>query len=118
MNDESADAMDQEVKEAMVGHHFESFQRRFFQDVDPAATLRFETPKDKTPACLWLPKGEIWINPAMVSMSPKTCRVLLLHELIHHKLNFRDGDPDEAEGERFQGEIKRLFDAGAYAGLL
>jgi len=73
MNDQSTEAMDQEVKEAMVGHYFGSFQRNFFKDVEPAATLRFETPKDQTPAGLWLPKGEIWINPAMAAMSPKTC---------------------------------------------
>jgi hypothetical protein len=118
MNDQSSEAMGRELKETMVGHYFESYQRNFFQDVDPAATLKIEAPLDKTPACLWLPKGEIWINPAMVELSPKTCRIHLLHELIHHKLHFRDGDADAAEGERFQAEVKRLFEAGAYKGLL
>ncbi len=47
----------------------------------------------------------------------KLCGFLLLHELAHAALRKRDGDADEKEGERFNAEIKRLKDAGAYDNL-
>ncbi|HZD75650.1 MAG TPA: hypothetical protein VE218_01510 [Acidobacteriaceae bacterium] len=49
---------------------------------------------------------------------PKMRQVLILHELIHNALFHRFGDPDHEEGERFQAEVKRLWDAGAYKNLL
>ena len=45
-------------------------------------------------------------------------KIAILHELVHSKLHKQNGDPDEAEGQRFQAEIKRLLEAGAYKGLL
>lgn len=53
-----------------------------------------------------------------VILDKKICRILILHELIHHALLETTGDPDANEGAPFQAEVERLWVLGAYKGLL
>jgi hypothetical protein len=53
-----------------------------------------------------------------VARSKKLRQVLILHELIHNALLCQFGDPDHEEGDKFQAEVQRLWDAGAYRKLL
>lgn len=53
-----------------------------------------------------------------VIRAKKLCKVIILHELIHRWLIYRDGDADKDEGPRFQKEVDRLWSEGAYRKLL
>jgi hypothetical protein len=69
------------------------------------------------PSC-YVPQTNEIVLQSSLSKYPKLCRILILHELIHSRLYHENGDPDEAHGERFQAEIKRLWDSGAYAKVM
>lgn len=118
MRDEFEGVINDEFKEAKIGFILEALQNRYFAEIEPRATLAFEQPETGSPACLHLPKGEIWIDPAIAHRSFKISGVLLLHELIHHKLFIRDGYMADEEGPNFQVEVARLFKEGAYAKFL
>ena len=53
----------------------------------------------------------IWIDPS-IQAQPKFVRIVMLHECLHIK------NPRMNHGKVFKQEIKRLFEAGAYDGLL
>ncbi len=69
------------------------------------------------PACFLRSAKTIYLEKATTS-SEKFSRIALLHEMIHINLVEDGGDPDEAHEARFQGEVRRLFEAGAYRNLL
>ncbi len=45
-------------------------------------------------------------------------QIALLHEMVHVKLYSENNDPDAQHGQRFQAEIQRLKESGAYDRLL
>lgn len=62
--------------------------------------------------------GTICIDESVYTFQEKTTPILILHELVHYNLFLETGDPDSEEGQRFQKEVRRLWDAGAYKKLL
>jgi hypothetical protein len=100
--------------EAVLLIYLREFEKKYFPPSAPIKAL--EVTDVDGPSCS-TSEGVIQINP-VVSSWPKTCKILILHELIHHALRGRNGDPDAGEGEHFQDEVKRLWDKGAYRNLL
>lgn len=98
----------------VLKHQMRIFEVRYFSGIPPVADL--EVGDVEGPAML-TPERIIRISPSAASWS-KIRQVLVLHELIHHALWQRDGNPDEDEGARFQAEVERLWEAGAYKNLL
>lgn len=108
------DAISCEASETTLATRLRGYQRRYFPAME---ALGLELEGLPGPAC-FLPETKIIrINPS-VKAFPKLCAILILHELIHAELLRRDNDADEAEGERFQAEVKRLWACDAYARLL
>ena len=103
-----------EANKTVLTSRLRAYEQKYFASVAPVVGL--ELARIMGPAGL-LPTRIIQINPVVASFS-KLCGVLLLHELIHHKLMLEDGDPDEEEGARFQAEVARLWEVGAYRNLL
>ena len=89
-------------------------QDKYFPSVPYVADI--EIVDDLHPACL-TPSNVIQLSRNVI-LSQKMCKVLILHELIHHALRAVTGDPDEAEGAVFQAQVDRLWNEGAYRGLL
>lgn len=91
------------------------YESRYFADSVPVQNIRVVQMDNA--ACYLLAEDCLCISDAVVR-SWKLIRILILHELIHRKLLAQNGDPDREEGERFQVEVKRLWEAGAYRKLL
>jgi hypothetical protein len=70
------------------------------------------------PAWLNALTGTINIDERVSTFQEKTTPILILHELIHWSLFEDNGDPDEGHGDRFQAELTRIKNLGAYAGFL
>jgi hypothetical protein len=49
---------------------------------------------------------------------PKLCCFIVLHELINNSLFWKCGSVQPYEGDEFEKEVKRLWEANAYSGLL
>ena len=103
-----------EANKTVLTSRLQAYERKYFASVAPV--LGLELVPIPGPAGL-LPSRIVQINPVIASF-PKICGIMLLHELIHHKLMLEHGDPDEEESERFQAEVARLWEAGAYRNLL
>jgi hypothetical protein len=116
MCDSSADALSLETSEALLNYWAKKYQAQYFSTTLPAPSVEIGAP-DKGPACYLLSENVILIHPAVTPFI-KLCKPLTLHELIHFNLFKKYGDPDEPEGQRFQAERQRLWEAGAYADLL
>ena len=90
------------------------FQKEYFSGVPCVAGL--EIAPDVPGPALLTETGAIRVHSAAATW-PRTARVLILHELIHHALQQKDVSDDE-DGEPFQAELERLWKAGAYRKLL
>ena len=112
----AADRLLLESSRTTLEFSVQGLRAKYFQDSAPAESLSLSETLDG-PSC-YVPQANEIILQAALSKYPKLCRVLILHELIHSKLYRENGDPDEAHGERFQAEVKRLWGAGAYAKVL
>jgi hypothetical protein len=113
-DESSGEALTTETHEAFLRGFLRSFESRYFAGVLPVEDLSLQAPPEGGPACLYL--NVVRIDPGVAPFY-KLCKILILHELIHHKLLISDGDADENEGERFQAEVERLQNEGAYARL-
>jgi hypothetical protein len=91
------------------------YELRYFADSAPIQNIRV-VPMDNA-ACYVLEENCLYVSEAS-ALSWKLIRIVILHELIHRKLLAQNGDPDPDEGDRFQAEVQRLWDAGAYRRLL
>ena len=92
-----------------------SLKHKYFEE---QAEIALKIDKDKTSMGCYLPSTDtIVLDPGIVAQV-KTCQIVMLHELVHRKLYKENGDADEEHGERFQTEIRRLFELGAYRALL
>lgn len=94
----------------------DAYQKTYFPRHDPKCNIQI-VDNAGGPACFDHSTKIMYVETA-ATISEKLSRILLLHEMIH--INFiEDGqDPDEAHGDRFQAEVRRLFTAGAYRTLL
>ena len=104
-----------EANSVTLKYMMRSYEKRYFTDVEPIADLEIENLDG--PSCFYPDRRVIRIHPSVANF-PKFCGILILHELIHSKLFQRDHDADVAEGERFQAQVGRLWEQGAYAKLL
>jgi hypothetical protein len=94
----------------------EGYQKSCFPRHDP--DIHIEIVDDAGgPACFVRSAKTIYIEKS-ATVSEKFSRIALLHEIIHINLIEDNGDPDEDHGDRFQTEVKRLFETGAYRKLL
>ncbi len=100
--------------EEFLRMYVDAAQRRHFSDIERVAG--FEVVDDPNPATL-SPGRVIQISRAIVRC-PKICKLLILHELIHHKLWVTTGNAHREEGLNFQREVERLWSEGAYKGIL
>jgi hypothetical protein len=103
-----------ESMETILERRMRHYERLYFPDVKKVEGLRVV--KVSGPAC-FSPDRFIEINPA-VAQWRKTTSVLILHELIHNFLEQTTGSRDDDEGEKFQAQVRRLWKAKAYDGLL
>jgi hypothetical protein len=93
-----------------------AYDRQYFGSLAPK--IEIEIVEDAGgPACFVPLLNRIRIEKA-TTISEKFTRIALLHEMIHVRLAAENGDPDEHHGIRFQKEIERLYQAGAYRKLL
>jgi hypothetical protein len=94
----------------------DAYQKAYFPQHNPE--IHIEVVDDAGgPACFVRSTKTIYIEKA-ATVSEKFSRIALLHEIIHINLIEDGGDPDEGHGVRFQAEVRRLFEAGAYKKLL
>lgn len=92
------------------------YQRTYFPTRDPECHIQI-VQDGGGPACFDHSQKTMFIEEA-ATVSEKLSRILLLHEIIHVNLIENGEDPDEQHGYRFQAEVRRLFEAGAYSKLL
>jgi hypothetical protein len=92
------------------------FQKRFFHNLKTDMKI-VVSPEINGLACFDYTKNAIYITNAVLSFR-KTSKIALLHEMIHINLYAENADADPKHGHRFQAEIDRLFNSGAYKGLL
>jgi hypothetical protein len=100
--------------ESILGAYMKFAEEKYFKGTPPVVDLEMIDGPD--PAIL-SPERKIQISKNVIRAT-KMCKVLILHELIHHHLLQKDHDADKDEGPRFQAEVQRLWDAGAYKNLL
>jgi hypothetical protein len=112
---DSTGALVSEMHEALLKAFMRTYQQRYFRSV--RAVIDLVIAPLEGPARFVPEENKIQIHPSVAPFS-KLAKIVILHELIHSKLHKQNGDADEAEGARFQVEIKRLLEAGAYKGLL
>lgn len=112
---DSTGAIVSEMHQTLLKAFMRTYQQRYFRSIREVADL-VVAPLDG-PSCFIPDNNTIHVHPAVAPFS-RLAKIAILHELIHSKLHKQNGDPDEAEGPRFQAEVKRLLEAGAYKGLL
>jgi hypothetical protein len=115
-SDEPFAEVTSEANSVMIQKIMRDLERKYFPGVSPILDLEITSSIDG-PAELIPTTKVIRINSQVAGWS-KLSQVVILHELIHHFLLLRDGDPDTSEGQRFQTEIKRLWEEGAYTKIL
>jgi len=114
--EDPADALIGAQNELVLTSVLREYERKYFFDVPEIDVLEV-TDRGQGSACFVPSENRILIHPSVASYE-KICRVLILHELIHSKLYKQYNDPDAEEGLRFQAEVKRLWNQGAYGRLL
>jgi hypothetical protein len=112
---DSTGALVSEMHEGLLKAFMRAYQKRYFRSTTEVVDLVVSLLEG--PSCFLPGKNTIQIHPSLAPFT-KLSKIVILHELIHSKLFKENGDPDEAEGQRFQTEVKKLLEAGAYKGLL
>ena len=112
---DSTGAIVSEMHQTLLRAFMRTYQQRYFRSTREVADLvlvALDAPARFVPE-----ENKIHVHPSVAPFS-KLAKIAILHELIHSKLHKQNGDPDGAEGQRFQAEVKKLLEAGAYKGLL
>lgn len=121
-NEMKAGHMIQEMDEFTLNEQVKKLANRYFPRIAKIPTLKIQRSDDKeyqdSLAHLNALTGTIYIDWRVSDFQEKTTQILILHELIHWSLFLENSDPDEKEEDRFQAEIQRLWNSGAYRGLL
>jgi len=92
-----------------------NYEKRFFPGVPTITAIRVQ--KMQNAGC-YFPLDNCLCISESIAQSWKLVRIIILHELIHHKLRCENGDDDPKEGIRFQAELDRLWAEGIYRKLL
>lgn len=112
------------VTEKELKKHFKAFNVGFFdRKIPPDITVNYEDLSKHRCVGIWRPrKREIAIEELLTYTSESYVFITLLHEMAHAYLESADGyigySGDKGHGTRWQGEICRLWKAGAFDGLL
>jgi hypothetical protein len=112
---DSTGALVSEMHEALLKAFMRTFQKRYFRTTPEVADLVIAPLEG--PASYLADENKVQVHPA-VAPFPKLARIVILNALIHCKLFKENGDADTAEGPRYQNEVKKLLEAGAYKSLL
>jgi hypothetical protein len=102
---------------------FEHLNYRFFSNRIPS-TIKVkyaDLTKDNANGIWSMEEAELLIDPCLKKVGELLTLCVLLHEMIHADLAYQGykGYPcDGGHGMRFQGEIVRLWNAGAFDGNL
>ena len=111
---DSTGAIVSEMHQTLLKAFMRTYQQRYFRstrEVVDLVVVAFDGSARFVPE-----ENKIHIHPSLAAFS-KLAKIAILHELIHSKLH-KQNEPDAAEGQRFQAEVKKLLEAGAYKGLL
>jgi hypothetical protein len=114
VNNSPFEVMAKESAQEIMRVCMRRLEQRYFAGIPAVADLEVVEMLD--PARLT--NGRVIQISSTVARWRKLRQVLILHELIHNALLHRFDDPDHDEGERFQAEVKRLWEAEAYKNLL
>ncbi len=104
----------EESSVAILRAFLRAAERRYFPGIPNIVGI--EIVDNPNPATL-TPLDVIQLNRCVI-LNEKMCKVLILHELIHHGLLISTGDAHAEEGPPFQAEVERLWKLGAYRQLL
>ena len=110
------DDMESELFEAQANKDLRGLESKYFVGITPILCVEIE-PNTADPGRLETQRNTIVINSSLARW-PKLRRIVILHELIHHKLLETGGDADIQEGTRFQREVTRLWELGAYKDMM
>jgi len=102
---------------------FLHMNHRFFADRIPFnVKVEFGDLKEQRANGIWnLPLGQLVIDNTMKKVGELLILQILIHEMIHADLEYQHykGYPNDAgHGMRFQAELVRLWNDGAFDGLL
>ena len=92
------------------------YQTTYFAGAEPVRQIAFAALPD-SPACVFPTIGRIEIDSRFRTFA-KLCCFLVLHELINYKLFLKGEVVQPYSGREFRDEVKTLWEAGAYEGLL
>jgi hypothetical protein len=111
------------VSERQLRVQFMDFNSGFFgARLNPGIKVSYGNIANKFEAIgLWKPKTrEIIIDKSLMFAGESAIYVVLLHEMVHADLDYEyvGYAENKGHGTIFQGEICRLWRAGAYDGLL
>jgi hypothetical protein len=115
--DENGEIIKAPVTEGDLSKWANEYHKEYFGDgPEPSITIGFASAPGHA-GCFIPADGSVLI-PQALSAFEKSCRIVLLHEMVHIRLRVENGDPDPGHGQRFKAEIDRLFRCGAYGNLL
>jgi len=114
--DENENVIKEAATEQDLANWANNYQRKYFRGPEPTISIRIN-PGGSEGGC-FKPKQQVVSIPHALTAFEKSCRIVLLHEMVHVNLASENGDPDPNHGLRFKSEIKRLIAQGAYDNLL
>jgi len=114
---DAGDVFSEAAREAILEHNLRALETKFFKGIAPVKAI-VVTQGPEFPA-RYLPEADvIQINEA-VAQFPKLSKFLIVHELIHRKLNLQN--PAYAKNpysENYREEVRRLCKDNDYIDLL
>jgi hypothetical protein len=114
-DDDPFGSVNEQSAEELLREYMRWAEGKFFSDC-PYPVVDLEIVDGPDPAT-FSTNRTIQLSKNIV-LAQKMCKVLILHELIHNYLLQTKGDADSDEGPKFQAQVKRLWEKGAYHRLL
>ena len=96
-----------------------AFQHKYFPGFDvPGMEIAIDVEESPRAPSVYYPEKKLIAISKHIMPFHELAKIALLHEMIHVKLYAENQDADEAHGARFQTEMNRLMEMGAYSQLL
>ena len=96
-----------------------AFQHKYFPGFDvPGMQIAIDVEESPRAPSVYDPAKKLIAISKHIMPFHELAKIALLHEMIHVKLYAENQDADEAHGARFQTEMNRLMEMGAYSQLL
>jgi hypothetical protein len=110
-------ALDLETTETTAELVLRSLERRYFSEIESVSLI--EIVDDPSTASCYIPATKSIRLYFGAARFPHLAQILILHELVHHKLCLLNSNYAHAPyGEAFQAQIKEFVRRGAYDRLL